>query len=100
MDTSSMILPAMPVNPTSIQELQTGVPSIKYLMQVVERAVAGEVRIVSHRESGGEPLCLAPAPSLATSPSSTFGNTYSPNEPCLMVLPDNGAPEDDAAPPA
>eukprot|EP00972_Heterocapsa_arctica_P008805 1292947-Heterocapsa_arctica.AAC.1 len=69
MDTSSMILPAMPEQPTSIQELHSGVPSIKSLRQVVQRSVAGAVRMVSHRESGGDPLCLAPAPSLATSPS-------------------------------
>eukprot|EP00972_Heterocapsa_arctica_P034847 5129720-Heterocapsa_arctica.AAC.1 len=40
--------------------------------------------MASQRESGADPLCLAPAPSFATSPSRTSGLRYSPDEPCIM----------------
>eukprot|EP00972_Heterocapsa_arctica_P012870 1891654-Heterocapsa_arctica.AAC.1 len=55
-------------------------------MQLLEREIAGEVRMSSQRESGEAPLCLVPTPSLATSPSSKFGSKYSPKESWLTML--------------
>eukprot|EP00972_Heterocapsa_arctica_P075593 11151093-Heterocapsa_arctica.AAC.1 len=80
----------MPVKPTSTHELHTGVPSTRSLMQFLEREVTGEVRMSSQSDSGEEPLCLLPTPSLATSPSSTFGIKYLPREPYLTELRQGG----------
>eukprot|EP00972_Heterocapsa_arctica_P106078 15625244-Heterocapsa_arctica.AAC.1 len=66
---SSMIFPAIPVKPTSIQALHAGVPSTRLLMVFLGREVAGDVRMRSHTDSWDTPLCLLPTPSLATSPS-------------------------------
>eukprot|EP00972_Heterocapsa_arctica_P067954 10032511-Heterocapsa_arctica.AAC.1 len=68
-------------------------------MELLEREVAGQVRMRSQRDSGDTPLCLVPTPSLATSPSNTLGSKYSPEEPCLK-MPRLGDEAVKGAPPA
>eukprot|EP00972_Heterocapsa_arctica_P077915 11492429-Heterocapsa_arctica.AAC.1 len=82
---SSIIFPATPVKPTSIQALHAGVPSTRSLMVLRGREVAGDDRMRSLTDSGDTPLCLLPTPSLATSPSSTLGIKYYPDKPCWIA---------------